>query len=89
MVKNAHAAAGRFVHAYTFRSEAKRLASDFSGDPKAEYKLFYKLGGWRVQRLRGHRPRPRADPVSVPQRNQSPQSGLSIVADPGGPHWLG
>jgi glycerophosphoryl diester phosphodiesterase len=43
VVKNAHAA-GLFVHAYTFRSEAKRLASDFKGDPKAEYKLFYKLG---------------------------------------------
>ena len=43
VVKNAHAA-GLFVHAYTFRSEAKRLASDFKGDPKAEYKLFYQLG---------------------------------------------
>jgi glycerophosphoryl diester phosphodiesterase len=32
------------VHPYTFRSEAKRLASDFKGDPKAEYKLFYNLG---------------------------------------------
>ena len=43
VVKNAHAA-GLFVHAYTFRSEARRLASDFKGDPKAEYKLFYNLG---------------------------------------------
>lgn len=43
VVKNAHAA-GLFVHAYTFRNEAKRLASDFKGDPKAEYKLFYELG---------------------------------------------
>ena len=43
VVKNAHAA-GLFVHAYTFRSEAKRLASDFKGDPKAEYKLFFNLG---------------------------------------------
>ena len=43
VVKNAHAA-GLLVHAYTFRSEAKRLASDFKGDPKAEYKLFYQLG---------------------------------------------
>lgn len=43
VVKNAHAA-GLFVHAYTFRSEAKRLASDFKGDPKAEYQLFYNLG---------------------------------------------
>ena len=43
VVKNAHAA-GLLVHPYTFRSEAKRLASDFKGDPKAEYKLFYALG---------------------------------------------
>ena len=43
VVKNAHAA-GLMVHPYTFRSEAKRLASDFKGDPKAEYKLFYQLG---------------------------------------------
>ena len=43
VVTNAHAA-GLFVHAYTFRSEAKRLASDFKGDPKAEYKLFFNLG---------------------------------------------
>ncbi len=43
VVKDAHAA-GLFVHAYTFRSEAKRLASDFKGDPKAEYKLFFNLG---------------------------------------------
>ena len=43
VVKNAHAA-GLFVHAYTFRNEAKRLASDFKGDPKAEYRLFYNLG---------------------------------------------
>jgi glycerophosphoryl diester phosphodiesterase len=43
VVKNAHAA-GLFVHAYTFRSETFRLASDFKGDPKEEYKLFYKLG---------------------------------------------
>ena len=43
VVKNAHAA-GLFVHPYTFRSEARRLASDFRGDSKAEYKLFYQLG---------------------------------------------
>ncbi|MNQ60787.1 Glycerophosphoryl diester phosphodiesterase precursor [compost metagenome] len=43
VVKDAHAA-GLFVHPYTFRSEAKRLASDFKGDPAAEYKLFYELG---------------------------------------------
>ncbi|GAA4428995.1 glycerophosphodiester phosphodiesterase [Acidovorax lacteus] len=43
VVKNAHAA-GLFVHAYTFRNEARRLASDFKGSPAAEYKLFYELG---------------------------------------------
>lgn len=43
VVKNAHAE-GLVVHPYTFRSEARRLASDFKGDPKAEYKLFYNLG---------------------------------------------
>ena len=43
VVKDAHAA-GLFVHAYTFRNEAKRLSSDFKGDPKAEYKLFFNLG---------------------------------------------
>ncbi len=43
VLKNAHAA-GLFVHPYTFRSEARRLASDFRGDPKAEYRLFYQLG---------------------------------------------
>ena len=43
VVKDAHAA-GLMVHPYTFRNEAKRLASDFKGDPKAEYKLFYQLG---------------------------------------------
>lgn len=43
VVKNAHAE-GLMVHPYTFRSEARRLASDYKGDPKAEYKLFYQLG---------------------------------------------
>ncbi len=43
VVGNAHAA-GLFVHPYTFRSEARRLASDFRGDPLAEYRLFYALG---------------------------------------------
>ena len=32
------------MHAYTFRNEETRLASDFKGDAKAEYQLFYKLG---------------------------------------------
>ena len=36
--------AGLFVHPYTFRSEAKRLVSDYRGDPKAEYRRFYELG---------------------------------------------
>lgn len=55
VVRNAHAA-GLFVHAYTFRSEPQRLASDFKGDPEAEYRLFYRLGGGRrIQRV----PRPR------------------------------
>jgi glycerophosphoryl diester phosphodiesterase len=43
VVRDAHAA-GLFVHAYTFRKEARRLASDFNGDPKAESEMFYKLG---------------------------------------------
>ena len=43
VVKNAHDA-GLFVHAFTFRNEPRRLASDFRGDPKAEYKLLYDLG---------------------------------------------
>jgi glycerophosphoryl diester phosphodiesterase len=43
VLRNAHAE-GLFVHAFTFRNEAGRLASDFKGDPKAEYQLFYKLG---------------------------------------------
>ncbi len=43
LVKNAHAA-GLFVHAFTFRNEARRLASDYKGDPKAEYRKFFELG---------------------------------------------
>lgn len=43
VVKNAHAA-GLFVHPFTFRNEAVRLASDFRGDPQAEYRLFFDLG---------------------------------------------
>ncbi|MGQ0711270.1 MAG: glycerophosphodiester phosphodiesterase [Rhodoferax sp.] len=43
VVKHAHAA-GLFVHAYTFRSEAPGLVSNYQGDPKAEYKRFYALG---------------------------------------------
>lgn len=43
VVKDAHAA-GLFVHTWTFRSEPKRLVSDFKGDPAAEYKAFLALG---------------------------------------------
>jgi glycerophosphoryl diester phosphodiesterase len=43
VVKNAHAA-GLFVHSWTFRSEPKRLAGDFKGDPAAEYRAYLALG---------------------------------------------
>jgi len=43
VVKNAHAA-GLVVFSWTFRSEPKRLTSDFKGDPGAEYKAFLALG---------------------------------------------
>lgn len=43
VVKDAHAA-GLFVHAFTFRSEAKRLLSDYQGNAAAEYKKFFELG---------------------------------------------
>ncbi len=43
LVKDAHAV-GLFVHTWTFRSEPKRLAASFKGDPAAEYKAFYDLG---------------------------------------------
>lgn len=43
VVKDAHAA-GLLVHSWTFRSEPKRLASDFKGDASAEYKAFFALG---------------------------------------------
>ncbi len=43
VVKDAHAA-GLFVHSWTFRSEPKRLASNYKGDPAAEYKAFFDLG---------------------------------------------
>ncbi|ONG42079.1 glycerophosphodiester phosphodiesterase [Alkanindiges hydrocarboniclasticus] len=42
-IKHAHAA-GLQVVPYTFRNEPRRLASDYKGDPKAEYKKFYDLG---------------------------------------------
>lgn len=43
VVADAHKA-GLLVHPYTFRNEAKRLAFDYKGDPKAEYLQFYRLG---------------------------------------------
>ena len=43
VVMDAHAA-GLQVVTWTFRSEPKRLASSFKGDPTAEYKAFYALG---------------------------------------------
>jgi len=43
LVKDTHAA-GLLVHTWTFRSEPKRLAASFKGDPAAEYKAFYALG---------------------------------------------
>ncbi|MDP3411169.1 glycerophosphodiester phosphodiesterase [Bosea sp. (in: a-proteobacteria)] len=43
VVRNARAA-GLQIHSWTFRSEPKRLASDFKGDPVAEYKAFMALG---------------------------------------------
>ena len=43
VVRNAHRL-GLFVHTWTFRSEPRRLASTFKGDPMAEYKAFYALG---------------------------------------------
>ena len=43
VVADAHAV-GLFVHTWTFRSEPKRLASDFKGDPLNEYKAFFALG---------------------------------------------
>jgi glycerophosphoryl diester phosphodiesterase len=43
LVADAHKA-GLFVHPYTFRNEKRRLAIDYNGDPKAEYKQFFALG---------------------------------------------
>ncbi|QYF93588.1 glycerophosphodiester phosphodiesterase [Massilia sp. PAMC28688] len=43
LIEDAHRA-GLMVHAYTFRNEKRRLALDYKGDPKAEYKQFYALG---------------------------------------------
>ncbi|MBK1987218.1 esterase-like activity of phytase family protein [Sphaerospermopsis aphanizomenoides BCCUSP55] len=43
LIKDAHDA-GLFVHAYTFRDEDRYLASDYNGDPGAEFKQFINLG---------------------------------------------
>jgi glycerophosphoryl diester phosphodiesterase len=43
VVADAHAA-GLVVHPFTFRNEPRRLASDFRGNPVAEYLLFYEAG---------------------------------------------
>ena len=43
VVANAHAQ-GLVVHPYTFRNEQRRLASDFAGNPVAEYIAFYEIG---------------------------------------------
>jgi glycerophosphoryl diester phosphodiesterase len=43
LVADAHAA-GLFVHTWTFRNEARRLASTYRGDPVAEMRAFFALG---------------------------------------------
>ena len=43
LIADAHKA-GLVVHPYTFRNEKRRLALDYKGDPKLEYKQFFALG---------------------------------------------
>ena len=43
LVQRAHDR-GLLVHPYTFRSEQRRLVSDYAGNPAAEYVMFYELG---------------------------------------------
>jgi glycerophosphoryl diester phosphodiesterase len=43
LIADAHKA-GLVVHAYTFRNEKRRLALDYKGDPKQEYKQYFALG---------------------------------------------
>jgi glycerophosphoryl diester phosphodiesterase len=43
LIADAHKA-GLVVHAYTFRNEKRRLAADYKGDPKLEYKQYFELG---------------------------------------------
>jgi glycerophosphoryl diester phosphodiesterase len=35
---------GLFVHAYTFRNEARYLASSYTNNPQVEYATFFNLG---------------------------------------------
>jgi glycerophosphoryl diester phosphodiesterase len=43
LIRRAHKR-GLDVHTWTFRNEPRRLAPEYGGDPKNEYKLFYALG---------------------------------------------
>jgi len=43
LIEDAHKL-GLFVHAFTFRNESRYLARSYSGDPRAEYLQFYRLG---------------------------------------------
>ncbi len=43
LIADAHKV-GLLVHPYTFRNEKRRLAADYKGDPKLEYKQFFALG---------------------------------------------
>jgi glycerophosphoryl diester phosphodiesterase len=43
LVGDAHAK-GLFVHAYTFRNEARYLASSYTANPQVEYATFFNLG---------------------------------------------
>ena len=43
LIEDAHAL-GLFVHAFTFRTEGRYLAYGYLGDPRAEYRQFFRLG---------------------------------------------
>jgi glycerophosphoryl diester phosphodiesterase len=43
LIRRAHKR-GLKVHTWTFRNEPRRLAAEYGGDPKKEYKLFFALG---------------------------------------------
>ena len=54
LIRRAHKR-GLDVHTWTFRNEPRRLASDYDGDPKAEYKLLLRARHRRpVLGLHGH-----------------------------------